>query len=30
MVKALGDLPTELGLEAVDKFATSNLESVRS
>ena len=30
MVKALSDLPSELGLEAVDKFATSNLDSVRS
>lgn len=30
MVKALSDLPSDLGLEAVDKFATSNLESVRS
>lgn len=30
MIKALADLPSDLGLEAVDKFATSNLESVRS
>ncbi len=30
MIKALADLPSDLGLEAVEKFATSNLESVRS
>ena len=30
MCKALGDLPSDLGLEAVDKFATANLDSVRS
>ena len=30
MVRALADLPSDLGMEAVEKFATSNLESVRS
>lgn len=30
MCKALGDLPSDLGLEAVDKFAMANLDTVRS
>ncbi len=30
MVRALADLPSDLGMEAVEKFATSNLETVRS
>lgn len=30
MCKALADLPTDQGLEAVDKFASANLDSVRS
>ena len=30
MCKALNELPTELGIEAVDKFSMSNLDNVRS
>ena len=30
MCKALNELPHDLGLEAVDKFAMSNLDNVRS
>lgn len=30
MCKALSDLPTDQGLEAVDKFASANLDAVRS
>lgn len=30
MVKTLGDLSESLGLEAIDKFAGSNLDTVRS
>ena len=30
MAKALGDLPSDLGLEAVDKFSMANLDTVRS
>lgn len=30
MIKTLADLNTELGLEAIEKFASSNLETVRS
>ena len=30
MAKALSDLPSELGLEAVDKFSMANLDTVRS
>ena len=30
MCKALNELPTESGIEAVDKFAMSNLDNVRS
>ncbi len=30
MLKALADLPVDLGIEAVDKFAMASLDSVRS
>lgn len=30
MLKALADLPGERGLEAVDRFSSSSLETVRS
>ena len=30
MAKALADLPSDLGLEAVDKFSAANLDTVRS
>ncbi len=30
MIKALADLPSDLGLEAVDKFANAHLDTVRS
>lgn len=30
MCKALNELPTELGMEAVEKFSMSNLDNVRS
>ena len=30
MAKALADLPSHLGMEAVDKFAMANLDTVRS
>ena len=30
MLKALSDLPGERGLEAVDRFSSSSLETVRS
>ena len=30
MIRALGDLPSDLGLEAVDKFSMANLDTVRS
>lgn len=30
MCKALGELPSNLGLEAVEKFAMADLETVRS
>ena len=30
MCKALSELPSDLGLEAVEKFATANLDTVRS
>ena len=30
MAKALADLPSDLGLEAVDKFSMANLDTVRS
>jgi Heterogeneous nuclear ribonucleoprotein Q acidic domain len=30
MCKALSDLPTDQGIEAVEKFASANLDAVRS
>lgn len=30
MLKALADLPVDLGIEAVEKFAMASLDSVRS
>lgn len=30
MAKALADLPSDLGLQAVDKFSMANLDTVRS
>lgn len=30
MAKALADLPSDLGQEAVDKFSMANLDTVRS
>ena len=30
MLKALADLPVDLGIEAIDKFAMASLDSVRS
>ena len=30
MLKALADLPVDLGIEAIDKFAMASLDSIRS
>jgi hypothetical protein len=30
MLKALADLPVDLGVEAVDKFAMASLDTIRS